>query len=253
MSWIQASPQMAAAFLGSSIEAVEAMTIVLAAGVVRGWRHALIGTAAGLVTLAAIVALFGPAIAAIPIAYLQIVVGTALLLFGIRWLRKAILRSAGVVAHRDESAIYAQEASALRPSDNAATRWDAVAMLTAYKAVVLEGVEVVVIVIGVGAVGDMLLPASVGALAACVLVAIAGALLHRPLARVPENTLKYIVGTMLTAFGWFWFGEGIGIQWPYGDAAILGLMAVVYVTSALAVRSIRRVRSLADANIEGRP
>ena len=122
MSWIQASPQMAAAFLGSSVEAVEAMTIVLAAGVVRGWRPALIGTAAGLVTLAAIVALFGPAIAAIPIAYLQIVVGTALLLFGIRWLRKAILRSAGVVAHHDESAIYAQEASALRPSDNAATR-----------------------------------------------------------------------------------------------------------------------------------
>src|SRR5438477_12560101 len=121
-SLIQGGPQMVAAFLGSSVEAVEAMTIVLAAGIVRGWRSALAGTAGGIITLAAIVAIFGPAIAAIPIEYLQIVVGTLLLLFGIRWLRKAILRSAGVVAHHDESAIYAQEASALRLSDNAATR-----------------------------------------------------------------------------------------------------------------------------------
>ena len=252
-SWIQATPQLAAAFLGSSVEAVEAMTIVLAAGVVRGWRPALIGTGGALVTLAAIIALFGRAIAAIPIGYLQITVGAALLLFGIRWLRKAILRSAGVFAHHDERAIYAEQSRALHPSNSAATRWDPVAMLTAYKAVLLEGVEVVVIVTGVGAAGNMLLPASIAALAACTLVAVAGTLLHRPLARVPENTLKYGVGIMLTAFGWFWFGEGIGIQWPYGDAAILGLMAVVYVTSALAVRSIRRVRALADANIEGRP
>ena len=250
MSWIQATPQMAAAFLGSSVEAVEAMTIVLAAGVVRGWRPALIGTAGALVTLAALIALFGRAIAAIPIGYLQIAVGTALLLFGVRWLRKAILRSAGVVAHHDESAIFTEQTRALRPSDSAATRWDPVAMLTAYKAVVLEGVEVVVIVIGVGAVGNMLLPATIGALAACTLVAVAGALLHRPLERVPENTLKYAVGIMLTAFGWFWFGEGIGIRWPYGDAAILALMAVLYVASALAVRSISRGRARADANME---
>ena len=247
-NWIHAAPQIAAAFLGSSVEAVEAMTIVLAAGVVRGWRPALVGSAAGLATLVAVVAIFGRAIAAIPIAYLQIVVGTALLLFGIRWVRKAILRSAGVVAHHDESAIYAKETSALRPSDGVATRWDVVAMLTAYKAVVLEGVEVVVIVIGVGAVGDMLLPASVGALAACVLVMFIGLLLHRPLARVPENTLKYIVGIMLTAFGWFWFGEGVGIRWPFADAAILCLMALLYLTSVVAVRAIRRVRAVAHAD-----
>ena len=126
-------------------------------------------------------------------------------------------------------------------------------MLTSYKAVVLEGVEVVVIVAGVGAGGNMLLPASIAALAACALVAVAGVLLHRPLARVPENTLKYGVGMMLTAFGWFWFGEGIGIQWPYGDAAILALMAVLYVASVLAVRALRRVHALADADVEMTP
>jgi uncharacterized membrane protein len=235
-SLLQGAPQIAAAFLGSSVEAVEAMTVVLAAGLMRGWPSALVGAAAGLATLAAIVAIFGQAIAAIPIAYLQVGVGAALLLFGIRWLRKAILRSADVVALHDEMAIYTEQSNALRTSAGAATAWDPVAILTAYKAVVLEGVEVVVIVIGIGAAGDMLLPASVGALAACALIVIAGALFHRPLARVPENTLKYIVGILLTAFGWFWFGEGVGIHWPYGDAAIAGLIAVLFVASQIAVR-----------------
>lgn len=248
--WMQGAPQMTAAFLGSSVEAVEAMTIVLAAGAVRGWRSALMGSAGGLVTLAAIVAVFGSALAAIPIDYLQIAVGTALLMFGIRWLRKAVLRSAGVVALHDESAIYARETNTLQCSERSTTHWDAVGLLAAYKAVVLEGVEVVVIVIGVGAVGNMLLPASVGALVACALVAAVGALLHRPLARVPENTLKYGVGIMLTSFGWFWFGEGIGIRWPYGDAAILGLMVVLYVASVLMVRSIRRLRGFPERNAE---
>jgi len=252
-SWIHGTAQMAAAFLGSSVEAIEAMTIVLAVGVARGWRSALLGSAGGLVTLAAIVALFGPAIAAIPIRYLQIVIGTALLLFGIRWLRKAILRSAGVVAHHDEAAIYEKETSALGSSDGAAMRWDAIGLLTAYKAVVLEGIEVVVIVLGIGAAANMLLPASVGALAACALVVVAGALLHRPLARVPENTLKYAVGIMLTAFGWFWFGEGVGIEWPYADAAIPGLMGVLYVTSALVVVFIRWMRVLAEARTVAKP
>jgi Ca2+/H+ antiporter, TMEM165/GDT1 family len=250
--WLHAAPQMAAAFLGSSVEAVEAMTLMLAAGAVRGWRSALIGSAAGLLTLAAIVALFGPALASIPIAYLQIAIGVALLLFGIRWLRKAILRAAGMVALHDETAIYAKEAGALAAQAGVVARWDAVAMLTAYKAVVLEGVEVVVIVIGVGAVGDMLVPASIGALAACALVAAAGALLHRPLARVPENTLKHAVGIMLTAFGWFWFGEGIG-RWPYADAAILALMALLYGFSVVAIRAVRRVRGFAGASLEASP
>jgi uncharacterized membrane protein len=243
LSWIQGGPQMAAAFLGSSVEAVEAMTIVLAAGIVRGWRSALAGTAAGLFTLAAIIAIFGPAIATVPIDILQIVVGTLLLLFGIRWLRKAVLRSAGVIALHDEDAIYAKETRALSGGSHVAVkRWDPVAMLTAYKAIVLEGVEVVVIVIGVGAVGNMLVPASIGALAACALVVIAAAVLHRPLARVPENALKYVVGVMMTAFGLFWFGEGVGIEWPYADAAILGLMGVLFVGSTIGVKLSRYVQ-----------
>jgi Ca2+/H+ antiporter, TMEM165/GDT1 family len=243
MSWIQGGPQMAAAFLGSSVEAVEAMTIVLAAGIVRGWRSAFAGTAAGLLTLAAIIAIFGPAIAAVPIDVLQIVVGTLLLLFGIRWLRKAILRSAGIIALHDEDAIYASETRALAGVHASVRRWDPVAMLTAYKAIVLEGVEVVVIVIGVGAVGNMLVPASIGALAACALVVIAAAVLHRPLARVPENALKYVVGVMMTAFGLFWFGEGIGIDWPYADAAILGLMGVLFVGSTIGIKLSRSIRT----------
>jgi uncharacterized membrane protein len=242
LDWIQGGPQMAAAFLGSSVEAVEAMTIVLAAGIVRGWRSALAGAVGGLFTLAAIIVLFGPAIAAVPIGALQIVVGTLLLLFGIRWLRKAMLRSAGFIALRDEDALYAEHTRALDASPLSATRWDAVAMVAAYKAIVLEGVEVVVIVIGVGAVGGMLVPASIGALAACALVVVAGLLLHRPLASVPENTLKYVVGVMMAAFGLFWFGEGIGIEWPYADAAILGLMGVLFAGSALGVRLSRARR-----------
>jgi uncharacterized membrane protein len=252
LSWIQGGPQMAAAFLGSSVEAVEAMTIVLAAGIVRGWRSALAGTAAGLLTLAAIIAVFGPAIAKVPIEYLQIVVGTLLLLFGIRWLRKAILRSAGVIALRDEAALYVEETRALTDLHGAAGRWDAVAMLTAYKAIVLEGVEVVIIVIGVGAVGNMLVPASIGALAACGLVVIAGVLLHRPLARVPENALKYVVGVMMTAFGLFWFGEGVGIEWPYADAALLGLMGVLFAGSTIGVRLARYMRAMQSKLVEVR-
>jgi uncharacterized membrane protein len=232
MSWITGGPQMAAAFLGSSVEAVEALTIVLAVGIVRGWRSALAGTAAGLLTLAVIIAVFGPAIAAVPIEYLQLVVGALLLLFGIRWLRKAILRSAGVIALRDEDALYAQETGALHGSPASARRWDPIAMLTAYKAIVLEG-----------AVGNMLMPASIGALAACALVVIAGAVLHRPLSRVPENALKYVVGIMMTAFGLYWFGEGIGIDWPYADAAILGLMGVLFVGSTAGIRFSRYIRT----------
>jgi len=253
LSSIQGVSQLAAAFLGASVEAIEAMTIVLAAGVVRGWRSALGGTVAGLATLAVIVALFGRAIGAIPIEDLQLVVGALLLLFGIRWLRKAMLRWSDVVALHDEDAIYAAQTRTLRGSTDGATRWDAVAMLTAYKAVVLEGIEVIVIVIGVGAAGNMLVPASIGALAACALVAAAGMMLHRPLASVPENVLKYAVGVLMTAFGWFWFGEGVGIHWPYGDAAILMLIAVLLAASTIAVRMASAVRRTVAPQAKARP
>jgi uncharacterized membrane protein len=239
---IHAGPAMATAFFASSVEAVEAVTVVLAAGVVRGWRSSLSGAGAALAVLAAIVALFGTAIASIPIGILQLVVGTLLLLFGIRWLRKAMLRSAGVIDLRDEEALYAQQRQALGASGKVmAKQWDTIAALTSFKAVLLEGVEVIVIVIGIGAAGDTLAPAALGAAAACVLVAVAAALLNRPLSRVPENALKFVVGIMVSAFGLFWFGEGVGIHWPAGDATILILMAVLLAASFLGVKAARRV------------
>jgi uncharacterized membrane protein len=239
---IHAGPAMATAFFASSVEAVEAVTVVLAAGVVRGWRSSLSGATAALVVLAAIVAVFGTAIAAIPIGALQLVVGTLLLLFGIRWLRKAMLRSAGVIDLRDEEALYAQERQSLGAAGIAARgKWDTIAALTSFKAVLLEGVEVIVIVIGIGAAGkNTLVPATIGAIAACVAVAVAAAVLNRPLSRVPENTLKFAVGVMVSAFGLFWFGEGIGIHWPYGDVAILALMVVLLAAASLGVRAARR-------------
>jgi uncharacterized membrane protein len=229
------------AFLASSVEAVEALTVVLAVGVVRGWRSALLGTLAALCLLFALVAIFGRALGQIPVSVLQLVVGALLLLFGMRWLRKAMLRSAGVIDLRDEAAIYRDEIDALGGGAGAQAAWDPIAIVTAFKAVPLEGVEVIVIVIALGAVQGLLFPASLGALAACLLVVVAGVILHRPLARVPENSLKFVVGILMSAFGLFWFGEGIGLEWPYADAAILGLMAVLAIASWLGVTLATRV------------
>jgi len=242
---IHAWSTIASAFLASSVEAVEALTVVLAVGVVRGWRSALLGTVAALALLAVLVAIFGPALGSVPLALLQVVVGTLLLLFGIRWLRKAMLRAAGVIDLHDEGAIYEQEFRALSGGGTSAlpasrTEWDAIAIVTAFKAVTLEGLEVIVIIIGLGAVHGLLVPASLGALAACLLVAAAGLALRHPLARVPENSLKFVVGILMTAFGLFWFGEGVGLVWPYADAAILGLMAILAIASWLGVRVARR-------------
>src|SRR5208283_1808076 len=241
---IQAWSTIASAFLASSVEAVEALTVVLAVGVVRGWPSALLGTSAAVGVLVVVVAVFGVALASIPIALLQIVVGSLLLLFGLRWLRKAMLRAAGVIARHDENVAYESEILALRGSGvplPSHTRWDAIAIVTAFKAVTLEGVEVIVIVIGLGAVQGMLAAASLGALAACLLVVVAGVLLHRPLARVPENTLKFAVGIVMTAFGLFWFGEGIGSHWPTDDGAILGLIAILTAASWMGTRFAGRV------------
>ena len=241
---IHYGPTVAAAFIGSLVEAVEALTIVLAVGTVRGWRSALLGTAAGLAILAAIIVLFGPAIALIPIDLLQITVGTLLILFGLRWLRKAILRSAGVIALHDEEAAFTKETQALSAGTSGwRGTWDLVAIITAFKAIVLEGIEVVVIVIGVGATAHMLVPASVGALAACLLVAAVGAIVHKPLSRVPENSLKFTVGVLISAFGMYWFGEGIGVSWPYHDAALLGLAALLVLVSRATVTYVRGVKS----------
>jgi uncharacterized membrane protein len=243
--WVQAGSVAATSFFASSVEAVEALTIVLAAGIVRGWRSALVGVAVALALLAAVVAAFGNAIATVPIQYLQVVVGTVLVLFGIRWLRKAMLRSAGLIELRDEAANFMQEKEVLGASAaTASSGWDAVAFLASFKAVLLEGIEVVIIVIGLGATGNRLLPASLGAVVACLLVVLAALLLRRPLARVPENTLKFVVGVMVSGFGLFWFGEGIGVHWPYGDFAIIVLMAILLATSAVGVAIARRMHAL---------
>src|SRR5882724_7614630 len=210
-----ASAAVLAAFLSSLVEAVEALTIVLSVATVRGWRPAGLGALAGLASLALIVLALGPFLDRVPLHALQLVIGILLLLFGMRWLRKAILRAAGLIPLHDEASAFATETAELREQarrNDARLHW--IAAFTTFKAVLLEGLEVVFIVIALGAGRGMLVPASVGAAAACLAVAGIGLVVHRPLARVPENTLKFAVGVMLSAFGVFWTGEGFGVAWP---------------------------------------
>jgi uncharacterized membrane protein len=238
--WMHAASSGLAAFLASFVEFVEALTIVLAVGTVRGWRPALTGAGAGGLLLLVLVVLLGPALGRIPIDAVRLVVGVLLLLFGMRWLRKAILRAAGYIALHDEAAAFAAETAEMRAAGRPrAHSRDPVAMITTFKAVVLEGVEVVFIVIGVGAAGGTLLPAGLGAAAAGGLVIALGFLLHRPLARVPENTLKFAVGVMISAFGVFWLGEGLGFEWPGSDLALPGLAAGFLAAALASVRALR--------------
>jgi uncharacterized membrane protein len=241
MIWTTAAPAVVTAFLSSLVEAVEALTIVLAVATVRGWRPAGLGAIAGLGLLAAIVLALGPLLNAIPLRALQLLIGVLLLLFGMRWLRKAILRAAGVIALHDETKAYADETAELREQAlRHEARLDWLAGVASFKAVVLEGLEVVFIVIAVGAAHGLLVPASIGAIAACLLVAAVGFLVHRPLARVPENTLKFAVGVMLSAFGLFWTGEGLGVAWPGEDLAILAFAAMFLLVGLLASALARR-------------
>ena len=210
MNWAHAGTAVLAAFLASLVEFVEALTIVLAVGTTRGWRSALTGAGAGATVLALLTLAFGPALQRIPIASLQLVVGILLLFFGMRWLRKAVLRAAGVIGLHDETAIFAREKAELLTNGAGSQRTsiDRVAFATSFKAVVLEGLEVIFIVIATG-VGGQLVAAALGAALAGLLVVLAGLALRRPLARVPENSLKYAVGILLSAFGVFWIGEGL--------------------------------------------
>jgi uncharacterized membrane protein len=227
------------AFLASLVEFVEALTIVLAVGLTRGWRASLSGSAAAAGLLAATIVAFGPALAHVDDHVFKAVIGSLLLLFGLRWIHKAILRYAGVVALRDEEQKFAAgEASAL--SLPAARGFDWAAAAVSFKATLLEGLEVVFIVLALGAKGsDALAAAAVGAGVAAAVVIAAGFAVRKPLARVPENTLKFFVGGMLCSFGMFWAGEGLGVEWPGGDVALPVLLLTTFGLAFAMVRSLR--------------
>jgi uncharacterized membrane protein len=230
-------------FLASTVELVEALTIVLAVGITRGWRDAVLGTLAALATLAVLTIVIGTALVTIiPLHLFQIVVGTLLLLFGLRWLRKAILRFAGIIALHDEELIYQREVAALRAQGLQKEGVDWFGFAVTFKAVLLEGLEVVFIVItlGTGASEANAMPAAIlGAVAAAVLVLIAGAVLRQPLANIPENWLKFCVGLLLTSFGVFWSTEGFGVEWPLGEISLFVIVATLAVVSWLAARMLR--------------
>jgi uncharacterized membrane protein len=240
VDWSHAWPAAVAAFLASLVEFVEALTIVLAVGAVRGWRGALTGSGAALLLLLLIVAILGPVLTRIPVNVVQLLVGMLLLLFGMRWLRKAVLRSAGIIPLHDEEAAYEEETQSLRQFGRSAIGWDKVAIATSFKITMLEGLEVVFIVIAVGAGGvGLLVPASIGALAALACVVLLGILVHKPLTAIPENTLKFCVGVLLSAFGAFWVGEGTGLNWPGEDWSLLILIAGFLIVALFSVRICR--------------
>jgi uncharacterized membrane protein len=237
-----------AVFLACTVEAVEALTIVLAVGVSRGWRSALQGVAAGVLALAVIVAALGPALTLVPLDSLRLVVGGLLLVFGLGWLRKAILRASGWKALHDEEAIYVRElaaARAARPGRHAFVH-DWYSFTLSFKGVLLEGLEVAFIVVTFGSNQGSIPLAVLGAGLAVVLVTLAGVAIRAPLVRVPENTLKFGVGVLLTSFGTFWGAEGAGAHWPGSDAALLALIALVLLASLGLVRVMRRARLRAE-------
>ena len=234
---------MLSAFLASAVEMVEALTIVLAMGVTRGWRPALTGTGAALLALAAIVSALGPALTIVPIHTLRLVVGALLLVFGLQWLRKAILRASGWRALRDENAVFtreSEEARAAAHTEHAGLDW--YAFTISFKGVLLEGLEVAFIVLTFGSTQGSIPLAAAGAAAAAVLVVFAGVVVRGPLSRVPENTLAFAVGVMLTTFGIFWGAEGAGVDWPGGDASLPGVLVFVVLCAFGFVTALRRRR-----------
>jgi Ca2+/H+ antiporter, TMEM165/GDT1 family len=252
VNWGHVAPSVLAAFLASLVEFIEALTVVLAVGAVRGWRGAFVGTGAALASLFAIIVILGPALGNIPLELVQVAVGLLLVLFGMRWLRKAILRSAGVIPLHDEEAAYVEESNALRLLAAGGTGLDGIAVAAAFKITMLEGIEVVFIVIAIGTAGrGLLIPATLGALAALLLVVLLGLALHRPISRVPENSLKFAVGVLLSAFGTFWFGEGAGLAWPGSDWSVLALIAGFLAVALVAVAICRKSAGSPGAFVQG--
>jgi len=236
-------------FLACGVEAVEALTIVLAMGTARSWSSAMAGLGAGLLTLAALVALLGPAITSLPIDTLRLVVGGLLLIFGLQWLRKAVLRSAGLKARSDELESYREESEAARGAGavRAGSRLDGYAFTVSFKGVLLEGLEVVFIVLSLGSAQHRLGLAAAAAGAAVLLVACVGVAVRAPLARVPENAIKFAVGVMLSSFGMFWGAEGAGASWPGGELALLAIVpGTLLAANALAWVARTAVRRSAE-------
>jgi uncharacterized membrane protein len=228
-------------FVASAVEAVEALTIVLAVGVVRGWRSTLLGVGAAALALVLVVVALGSALSAIPIDTLRLVVGALLLAFGLQWLRKAILRASGFKPLHDEAAAFARERrEAEDASPVGGTRIDWYSFTVAFKGVLLEGLEVAFIVITFGSTQSRLGLAAAAAAAAVVLVVGVGLAVRAPLERVPENALKFVVGVLLTSFGIFWAGEGAGVDWPGSDLAVLGIVAYLALVSLALTRLLRR-------------
>ncbi|HZS31650.1 MAG TPA: hypothetical protein VFA37_10365 [Gaiellaceae bacterium] len=231
------------AFLASAVEFVEALTIVLASALARGWRSSLAGVGAATVVLAGCVAALGPALTAIPLNALRLAVGALLLVFGLQWLRKAILRASGYKALHDEDEIFARELADAQGAghvERAGLDW--YGFVLSFKGVLLEGLEVVFIVLTFGSAQHSIPLAAVGAGGALVLVAGVGIAVRAPLARVPENLMKFAVGVMLTTFGIFWSTEGAGAHWPGSDASLLGVLGFVILVSVVLVRLLRRER-----------
>jgi Ca2+/H+ antiporter, TMEM165/GDT1 family len=227
-----------AAFLGSAVESVEALTIVLAVGLTRGWRSPLYGTLVALVSLAVLVAVFGQLIVTrVPESYLKLIIGALIVLFGLRWLHKAVLRSAGVIPMHDEDKSYAATVSELQGT---AARQDWIGFTIALKGVFLEGLEVVFIVVAVGGTSGELPIAAAGGLLAMIVVAAIGMVVRKPLAQVPENTLKYAVGIILTSLGTFWAAEGMGATWPLDFVSVFAIAAIYFGASRVAVTVVSR-------------
>jgi uncharacterized membrane protein len=239
MSWVEVGLALSV-FLACVVEAVEALTIVLAVGTTRGWPSSLSGVGVATLALAMMVGVLGPGLTALPIDVLRVVVGGLLLIFGLQWLRKAILRSAGLKAKHDELQTYKEETAAARAAGATSFGFDGYAFAVCFKGVLLEGLEVAFIVLTFGANQHRVALAAAAAGVAVLLVVAVGVAARAPLARVPENTMKFAVGVMLSSFGMFWGAEGAGASWPGGDAALLVIVPGMLLVAVALARSLRR-------------
>jgi uncharacterized membrane protein len=241
------------AFLASTVEMVEAMTIILAVGVTRGWRSAILGILAASIALTVVVGILGTSLVQfVPIDVLRVVVGVLLLIFGLQWLRKAVLRAAGLKAKHNEDAIFAEEVSELSAVSASGESIDWQGFVVSFKGVFLEGLEVAFIVVTFGANSGRLDLATAGAVAAFFVVCLVGVVVHRPLTRVPENAIKFTVGLMLTSFGTFWGGEGVGIEWTLKEPTIFLLVAFYWLLAAGLIAALKpKAQPIAASLAEG--